>query len=323
MTIRTARIAEEKNFDFHPNTLERVDQTDLGFLARLLSHWPREDGYSVSPSYYAMTGRNGLWRYSNGGSFLLIAAHPNAAGHLLLFPPMGAEPSRLLKEAVQDPRLSAHKIQLARMSAQDHLILTWAQASGYFAVRTEKLLDWKYPVQTYSTRRIVEHAGRQFRNFRHGVNLARDRNLTARLATTSDDRQTIVKLTDAWVQEKSTQNDMNDVMTTPARKLVSLMAETDLPLHAIIVHEGDTPVGFLIWEETSAPTGLANALCGMSTAGKGTHEFTYLSMAQILQRRGFDHICDGGSETKGLDAFKRKMNPVKSVPLQSAFSIHP
>jgi hypothetical protein len=44
-------------------------------------------------------------------------------------------------------------------------------------------------------------------------------------------------------------------------------------------------------------------------------------MAEYLQSRGILEMCLGGSETESLDAFKRKLEPVWSIELDSAFGL--
>lgn len=48
---------------------------------------------------------------------------------------------------------------------------------------------------------------------------------------------------------------------------------------------------------------------------KGMSEFIQWSMCRTLAASGIDRVCIGGSETEGLDRFKRKMRPVESLDL--------
>ena len=147
-------------------SLHRITSGDLTALqATLDSVSVRSDSYSQSASYYAMTGRKGLWSYATDETFMLIAAHPNRDNHLLLFSPMGKEPAHLLGQIVRDERIFADHIQLARMSGQDQLLLAWGEATGQFKSAPEELLDWKYPVHTLSTNSVSKHEGKKFRDF--------------------------------------------------------------------------------------------------------------------------------------------------------------
>ena len=304
-------------------SLRPLHDVDLVTLQRALLRTARADTYSQSASYLAMTGRNGLWLYSTNDTFMVIASHPNKDDHLLLFPPIGKEPAHLFNQALCDDRISARQIQFARVSDQDQLLLAWAQASGHMKIAPEEILDWSFPIHTLSTQAVAEHEGRKFRNFRHGINLARDANLTASLIDLRRDKAAIKNLTDQWAAESVRKRYSYDDLVAPTNAILSLMENTSLPLHGLMVQKDGSPVGFMTWEETDPTNKTATSQCGLAIEGKGVIEFIYLSMCEILDKRGFSNLCIGGSETAGLDQFKRKMNPVKSEALQSAFSREP
>jgi len=180
-------------------SLRRIANGDLAKLQSKLNSQPtRLDSYSQSAAYYAMTGRNGLWLYSNDDTFILIAAHPNSNNHLLLFPPMGKQPVRLLERLMNDERIVADHVQLARMAGHDQLMLAWAQATGQFSSTPEELLDWKFPVHTLSTHELIDHRGGRFRDFRKNILRAQRDGLSARLVEGPDDRATMSKLVGIW-----------------------------------------------------------------------------------------------------------------------------
>lgn len=299
--------------------LQAIDADKLELLHRILSRHRREDSYSVSASYFAMTGRKGLWLYGDHKSFMLIAAHPNRDNHLLLFPPIGRNPNRLLARAFTDPRiLASDKIQIARIGPQDGLLSAWIGATGQFSFQREDVLDWAYPVHTLGTPELVAHQGQAFRDFRKNIARANERGLTARPIENEHDRRTVIGLARAWASANPHVGYAQDDLIAPTAVIVNLMDKTGVPLHGLIIEEGDKPQGFILWEETDPENGIANSMCNTALAGKGTTEFAYLSMAKTLLERGFERVCIGGSETPGLDAFKRKMQPVQSIDLQSA-----
>lgn len=296
-----------------------IGTEELPHLARLLDRFDRADGYLLSPSYYAMTGRKGLWLYGDDRSFMMVAAHPNKQNHLLLFPPFGDRSTALLKHATEDDRFKAHSMQLARFSAEDNFLLEWAQAAGGFKVEAETALDWALPIHTYSTGRIREHEGREFRNLRHGLHNADRESLRAIPIIDEGGHGIIANLTASWARSQTGSNYTEDDLAGPALTVLEMLRRGDLPLHAHVITKDSKPVGYHIWEETSPSKALANSLCMVALDGKGAPEFSYWAMSKALSDRGFDFVCDGGSETIGLDAFKRKMNPVRSIQVQSAF----
>ncbi|HEU4839452.1 MAG TPA: hypothetical protein VFS88_08600, partial [Micavibrio sp.] len=98
-----------------------------------------------------------------------------------------------------------------------------------------------------------------------------------------------------------------------------------LPLAGRIIYFDDEPVAASIWEETDQEIGMANAYTHLALHEiKGVSQFVFLDMCAKLKSRGFSHVCIGGSESEGLDRFKRNLFPVESVNLSSwsAKSVH-
>jgi len=306
-----------------PSEMPELRSIGIGDLAglqkRLLDVSPREDSYSQSAAYYAMTGRKGLWLYSTDDTFMVMAAHPNRADHLLLFPPMGKEPAALLEQAIHDERITARQIQFARFGASEQLLLTWAQAAGHVRSAPEEHLDWVYPVHTLSTHFVAAHQGKRFRDFRKGILRAERDGLSARLIETAQDRATVGVLVNQWARRSSHEGYSTSDLTAPTRTILAQMETSRRPLHGLIIERNSNPAGFITWEETDPANNVANSMCNVTTIGHGASEFSYKAMAEVLAARGFDKVCIGGSESAGLDQFKRKMNPVVSTPLKSAY----
>jgi len=83
--------------------LTPIRWNDLPKLQELIASVNSADPFARSPGYFAMTGRNGLWRYSDKNTSMLIARHPNRADELLFFPPFGENPADLLESALRHP----------------------------------------------------------------------------------------------------------------------------------------------------------------------------------------------------------------------------
>ncbi len=198
-TLNTTIENRREFFNSSRPELQRLTINDLEALQeKLLSVSQRSDSYSQSASYYAMTGRKGLWLYSTKDTFMVIAAHPNSDDHLLISPPMGKEPANLLNQVVRDNRIFAEHIQLARMGGQDQLLLAWAEASGNFKAAPEELLDWKYPIHTLSTQDMIERSGGKFRDFRKGILRSQRDGLSAKPIQSQDDRFRVLTLVNSW-----------------------------------------------------------------------------------------------------------------------------
>lgn len=301
-------------------TLLPVTPDKLPLLQMLLNGIDRDDPYSVSAAYYAMTGRKGLWLYGDDRTMMIIARHPNNEDQLLFFPPFGADPARLLNNALIDPAMPDGSVKMARLGSEDGYLIMQMTARSQHKPMPERLLDWTYPVHVLDINKVVTREGGLFRDFRKNVNRAFGRGLWAEPITTATHRKITSNLAKNWADSHEQTAYSIEDLVMPSMTAIDLM-KSGLPMAGLLIHEGEKPVGFIIWEETDPTKGIANSIAGLSIGSKGIDEFAMLQMCETLKSRGFQQVCIGGSETAGLDAFKRKMNPVRSIELQSIPSI--
>jgi len=300
-----------------PRLVEITDEF-MPVLLNLLRTVSREDTYLLSPAYFAMTGRKGLWIYGDSETFMMLARHPNNDDSLLLFPPVGKHPKNLIRSILAEPHRPEGELQMARLGPEDAQLRAELKQWGVSANEKEELLDWTYPVQILDTGAVCSRLGHNFRDFRKNINRAFGRNIWSEIFDVSNpDHAEIVKnVAKQWAVERDDGHFAD--LIEPTNSTLQLMQTGNLPMKGLLTYEGTLPVGFIIWEETDPARGFANSVAGVSVGGKGVDEFAILKMCEQLNQRGFHQVCIGGSETSGLDAFKRKMNPVKSVQLQSA-----
>src|SRR5690606_20692638 len=64
----------------------RITPDNMAMLSHYLQHHVSEDPYLLSPAYYAMTGRHGLWLYRGNTSRIIFCRHPNVKNKHLIFP---------------------------------------------------------------------------------------------------------------------------------------------------------------------------------------------------------------------------------------------
>ena len=69
-----------------------------------------------------------------------------------------------------------------------------------------------------------------------------------------------------------------------------------LPMHGRLIWYDGKPAGFSIWEETDPVNGMANALAHIGIHQvSGLSRFVMVDMCQMLEAKGFDRVCIGGS----------------------------
>lgn len=122
------------------------------------------DSYSLSPAYYAMTGRKGAWLYEKDDTAVVVCQHPNVNNKVLVFPEIGK--GGVLKYLIEEISVPTNGVQLARVPSENVQKLMEELASttdiATFKAVEEKVLDWQYPSQILSTKEVGEMKGGAF-----------------------------------------------------------------------------------------------------------------------------------------------------------------
>ncbi len=279
-----------------------ISDDQLPTLQRLLQQHPSSDPYQRSAAYLAMTGRDGLWWARHGDSAVIFCRHPNARNEILVFPPIGSEGQALLAKVIDSVSRTGENVRLARFDAER------TSAPRDSIEVDEALLDWRYPVHILDTQKVSELKGGDLQVARTRMNGLRTIGITVRDIDPARDAAAIETVLGRWAHE--------DSYAEPYRRLFALYRNTSLAGRLISV-DGE-PSGLSIWEETDRERGMANALAHLAVHEvKGLSHFVMVDMCRTLAERGFSKVCIGGSETEGLDRFKRKFAPVSSVRLNS------
>lgn len=303
--------------------LREVSVEVLPVLRSLLNQRAWADPYVGSAAYFALTGRRGLWLYEGEDGCLLICRHPNAPEELLLFPPWGRHPGRLIREALEELPETRNAVSLARVPADGGpgfiSRLVKAVPGQAISLGEERRLDWRYPVHVLDTGLVSRHTGKAFRDFRQNVHRAGRAGLSIEPLVMSRHRPSLDRLVAVWADRYAGARGGEPAeMEAPFSAAFDLMEAQRLPIHGLVVRAPVGLRGFITWEETDPVRGVANSLTNLSLGPeKGVAELSFLAMCRTLAERGFQQVCVGGSEEVGLDAFKRKMQPVRSIAMLS------
>lgn len=286
---------------------ERLTMNDYPMLRGLLQSIENDDSYATSAAYYLMTCRKGLWIYRQDQQFILFGWHPNVSGQILIFNPLQDKAVSLLAVLAQAFPAPPAGCRVARVQNKN--------AAVGQPVR-EDILDWVYPVQTLSTGDVTEHRGTRFRDLRK--NLYRVDSQTISMKALQEHKTFIDALTliTGWSASREDEHYKLDDLSDPQVYILKLLRLYPSSFEGFALYSEGRIAGVCLWEKSERET-ITSFVSVSRPDMRGLSDYIIHAMCQKLQTQGHVKVCIGGSETAGLDAFKRKFNPVHSLGLQT------
>ncbi len=270
---------------------------DLDFLNNLRS----PDSYSVSPAYYLMTGRRGLWRYSRESENILFCIHPNQDGVILLFNP--ARSDSIVHHFLENPILASWPARICRVDQPDHY--PWQQLE-------EDILDWRFPVCILDTGQVSALAGSKFADLRNQFNRGFKQGFSL-FPYAPELKGKVSDLIGAWKEPECQE---------PYRELLEIIESCSDRNQGVIAMDGGKAIGFVHFETPLQNDNPANSLSLICAPGyRGLEEFMMVVICKRLRAQGIKRLNIGGSESQGLHRFKMKFNPVQ-IPLVTLAAFH-
>ncbi len=299
----------------------RFDKETFAYLALVLEKFDIEDSYLSCPAYHAFTGRHGLWGYAQGKSFLLFARHPNDAHKIIIYPQFGNSYPNLGLDLLK--KLSHLNFDYLFVRCPEDRAAFMAASlnklsqSYFFKSETETILDWTFPVYTISTKNVVEAKGRKFRPFRYDLYQVEADKVRTEIIDPNSDMKDILDVISFWASKR---DDAEEIISAYSF-LLDIMKNPCLNMSGLKFYKDNKIIAFEVWSILKGNKRIANNLAGMNVNEdenlKGFSSFQYHAVCKALLEQGIEEVCIGGSETPGLDHFKRKMNPIKSLRLKS------
>lgn len=317
----------EKALLKHPS-IKRFDPLEIiEFLNKIpVENKIEYDSYLYSPVYYTLTGRRGCWLYSGKKSNIIFCWHPNALEKILIFP--GFNEKEIIVDSTDLKDLLNifpyyKETQLSRIP--DSLI---KQINDYkfenisLQPVPELVLDWKYPAHILSVNLILALQGKSFEKTRNMLRRI-DKTKINIVSINDRNKNDIFNLIETWCQTFGLDSYSQEDLTSPTKKLLELLLLPYFKLDGIIIYDKKKPIAFSIWEKSSSIESPSNVF-SMSTEKNitGLSEYLIYSMCERLKEQGVKYFNLGGSETQGLDEYKRKFRPVKSYTLHTLSLSH-
>lgn len=280
------------------------------------------DSFLLSPAYYALTGRRGAWLCERNDNKVVICQHPHFDNHLMIFPEIGAGDGSLIASLISQLNPQTHTIQLARF-CQDRLnaVEHHLKKQGLILRQeVEKVMDWQYPLHILDTEKIARLDGSDFRNIRQKYRKI-DRAKVKKISLQDETALRALKAcTKYWQGNQILYNKMTDAPDDGFyQALFSCLEHHPSLFDGFLLFYNERIAGFSIWD-TPTHNETVNLIANLvDIHWAGLAEYQLVTTCDILQKKGIRFLNRGGSEQKGLDDFKKKFSPVKSIMLYSAF----
>lgn len=289
----------------------RIHMGNISRLKAVLDRYGSDDPYATSLAHLALTGRNGLWLIEEAGSHAVMCMHPNNANQMMVFPPFGRNAAALLRKVfARWPH-----VRLARVPTDRAVFLSAAHPEAAVPIQ-EDVLDWKYPVHTLDTNKVAALEGRKLQKVRAKVRRA-NRNGVEVNPLTLNDYHEAVALAARWTACQHQRLEGLELVA-PYAYVFALLADPDINVRGHALRQNGRLVGLDAWEEPQNGSGIA---CGVGSLTvrdiPGIAEFQIHASCSALASCGIERLCIGGSETEGLDKFKKKFLPAQSIELCS------
>jgi hypothetical protein len=300
-------------------------------LRRLLSDSVTEDAYCRSAIYFAFTGRGTVWTVKCDGSHLILLPHPNVPNTLLVFFPFASTALEFMKQIVGLCNFSSFltrysEVLLARVpeTIANEVLAHMDCARAKLQHVDERKLDWVYPSYDLSVQSLLNPQGPEFSSYRNKINKFRKQGIevvTAKKIPPDRLRTAVKQINESWIRTKQKNvtslrdQDINELMD-PYRTLARLSADATSGIDGIFLKREDVYIAFSFWERPGNSHTVPSFAAMTSSYEPGLSEYLHRCIAERLAVR-YRHMCVGGSETAGLDHFKRKFSPVKTHRLRT------
>lgn len=330
-TPRFSRLQQLKSASA-PEPFDFFSLQDPLRLQRLLQTSTSRDVYARSALYYWLTGRGNVTRFKNKHGIIISTPHPNIPKASLYFFPF-AEQSVDLAQQINDLRRydksikvdTAYLARIPEAIANEFLEQRDNVIPRHLTIERidEKYLDWAFPSYDISLEKLIEAKGSDMTCFRKKSRKFSEREVSVvpiKALSRLQIRGLIHEISHQWARNSLIHKDAlgptadEATLVAPYNWLASFLSEqhqfNGVLFDGIFLKRQDEYIGFGIWEKVSRGTTVPGIAALPKTYEKGLSEYLYLQIAHILMQENHTTMCIGGSETEGLDRFKRKLAPV-------------
>jgi Phosphatidylglycerol lysyltransferase, C-terminal len=298
----------------------RITLENRHLLAELFQASDCKDSYLLSPAYYLMTGRRGLWAFIKDRSVILACLDPHANEDLILFPPIG-DSKTILADCLNALVSLPITPKLARVHLNDDVADVINQINNSlpgmvkFVPVQELDFDWLYPVRVLSTEKVQQNQGKPFMYIRNRIKQMHKKDYRIEEFDSGKHTQAIYDLVHRWAASNTSSREAYHAYLSPYEALLDVAKIPNFGMDGVLFYVEGKLSGLAMWDVQGVCANLFVNLCDISQ--KGLSEFMVHNVCAKLHRQGVPYLNMGGSETPTLDFFKKKFQPAYSLDLCS------
>jgi hypothetical protein len=259
--------------------------------------------------------------------------HPNIDNTLLVFFPFVSNASELVEQIERLGNFSSFLVEydevlLARIpeAIADEVLAGVGCAGAKVQHVDEEKLDWVYPSYDLCVESLLNPRGPRLSIYRNKISKFRKQGIeviTAKEVPPDELRVAVKQINESWIRTKlksGTSLGDQDIttyeLTDPYDTLARLSEEVTSDIDGIFLKRDNVYIAFSFWERPRHGYTVPSFAAMTSSYEPGLSEYLHRCIAERVRDR-YQFICIGGSETAGLDQFKRKFAPVKMHRLRT------
>lgn len=230
--------------------------------------------------------------------------------------------TQIFSDLITDLPKSSLKLKIARVPEvmeKEDIHLDAISCLKYANPVEENILDWRYPARVLSPHLVSQKTGKKFQNVRTACNKINEQDISVRKYEQADYNE-LVRVSECYTDRFLEKNKAYPL--TKEQMMDSMLDMLDFALNSkdivesyVMTYKGRPEALHVIDPVSDKTNNLLWFLYNRNITG-----LSYMQMAHVcekLDRRGVERLNIGGSETEGMDRFKRNFRPVQSFPLQS------
>jgi hypothetical protein len=307
--------------DAYADTANRM----IGTLQRMsVSARGRYDTYVLSPAHLVMTGRRGASTLLGEKTLLPLCRHPNVDNEVLVFPEVNEDGRYDLTFDVfarlfDDDRIA---VRLARFTdTQKHEFIRQCRAKTDGAIDVhavvEDVLDWRYPTYVLDTASVGALNGGTFEQVRQRLHKVDESVVEFRSINMDRDADEIIAFIQQWAAARVDDDEAQHHLIGPTLAAIELMSTDPNGINGLSLYIHGALAAYAIWELPLVEGLPANILVNCAAHKPGIGEWLFVGVCRSLAEQHITGLNVGGSESHGLDRYKRKFGNPTPIPLNS------